>query len=74
MNNNDPITKADVQTILDHITSERRNLENSIKNAFKQVHTKLDALHNSVPTEIKDESGLKAEMRKDSSPVGATSV
>ena len=57
MNNNDPITKADIQTILDHITSERRNLENSIKNAFKQVkseikqvNTKVDAPHNSVST------------------------
>ena len=62
MNNNDPITKGDLQTILDHITSERRNVENYVNSEIKQVNTKVDALQKGVSTLKKDVSGLKEDV------------
>ena len=43
---------ADVQTILDHITSERQKVENYIGDKLKKINTKLDALQKDV-SEIK---------------------
>ena len=55
MSNNDPITKSDLQTILDHITSERQKVENYIGDALKKTNTKVDALQKGI-------SGLKKDM------------
>ena len=55
MRNNDPITKSDLQTILDHVTSERQKVENYIGDALEKTNTKVDALQKGV-------SGLKKDM------------
>ena len=55
MSNNDPITKSDLQTILDHITSERQKVENYIDDELEKTNTKVDALQKGV-------SGLKKDM------------
>ena len=69
MRNDDPITKGGIQTILDHITLERRNVENyvnseikQVKSEIKQVNTKVDALQNGVSTLKKDVSVLKEDV------------
>ena len=46
---------ADVQTILDHITSERRKVENYIHDELTKTNTKLDALQ-------KDLSGIREDV------------
>jgi chromosome segregation ATPase len=63
------MSRGDLQTILDHITSERRNVENyvnseikQVKSEIKQVNTKVDALQNGVSTLKKDVSGLKEDV------------
>ena len=70
-NENPSMTQGDVQTILDHITSERRNVENYVNEELQKVHTKMDALQNGVSnlktdmTEVKkDVSALKADMKQ----------
>ena len=55
MSNNDPITKGDLQTILDHVTSERQKVENYINDELEKTNTKVDALQKGV-------SGLKKDM------------
>ena len=49
------MNKSDVQTILDHITSERRKVENYIDDELEKTNTKVDALQKGV-------SGLKTDM------------
>ena len=49
------MNKSDVQTILDHITSERRKVENYIGNELEKTNTKVDVLQKGV-------SGLKTDM------------
>ena len=38
------MNKSDVQTILDHITSERRKVENYIGDKLEKTNAKIDAL------------------------------
>ena len=57
MRDNDPITRGDLQTLFDHITSERRSVENYVDNKIEQVNTKVDALQ-------KDVSTLKTDMKR----------
>ena len=49
------MNKSDVQTILDHITSERRKVENYIDDELEKTNAKVDALQKGV-------SGLKQDM------------
>ena len=58
MSNNDPITKGDVQTILDHITSERQKVENYINDELEKTNTKVDALQKGLSGLKKDVSNL----------------
>ena len=39
-----PLTKADLQTILDHVTKERRNVENYIDEKLSQVNTDVESI------------------------------
>ena len=67
MSHNDPATKADLQALKDFIREENRKLDNSIGKKLADIKKDLADIK-------KDLAGLKAEMRKDSSPVGAISV
>ena len=58
MSNNDPITKGDVQTILNHITSERQKVENYINDELEKTNTKVDALQKGLSGLKKDVSNL----------------
>ena len=62
MRDNDPITRGDLQTLFDHITSERRSVENYVDNKIEQVNTKVDALQKGVSTLQKDVSTLKTDV------------
>ena len=62
MRDNDPITRGDLQTLFDHITSERRNVENYVDNKIEQVNTKVDALQKDVSTLKTDVSTLKTDV------------
>jgi hypothetical protein len=53
MNNNDPITKADLQSLKDFIRQENRKLDNSIDK-------KIESLRKDVADLKKVVSGLKA--------------
>ena len=37
-----PLTKEDLQTILDHVTKERRNVENFIAEKLNEVNERLE--------------------------------
>ena len=56
------MTNADVQTILDHITSERRKVENYINDELEKTNTKVDALQRGVSGLKKDVSVLKEDV------------
>ena len=64
MRDNDPMTRGDLQTLLDHITSERRSVENYVDNKIEQVNTKVDALQKDVSTLKTDVSTLKTDMKR----------
>ena len=64
MRDNDPITRGDLQTLFDHITSERRSVENYVDNKIEQVNTKVDALQKDVSTLKTDVSTLKTDMKR----------
>ena len=59
MSNNDPITKGDVQTILDHVTSERQKVENYINEELEKTNTKVDAIQKGLSGLKKDVSNLE---------------
>lgn len=49
MNHQDrPLTKGDLQTILDHVTTERKNLENYVNDRLDNVENRLDTLQDDV--------------------------
>lgn len=68
---NPSMTKADVQTILEHITSERRKVENYVHEEIEKVNNKVDALQRGVSnlktsmTEVKkDVTAVKTDMKQ----------
>ena len=67
--NDTPITKGDMQTILDHITSERQKTENYVHEELEYVHEKLekannrmDAMQKGIGNLWKDVSTLKSDV------------
>ena len=67
--NDTPITKGDMQTILDHITSERQKTENYVHEELEYVHEKLekannrmDAMQKGIGNLRKDVSTLKSDV------------
>lgn len=61
---NTPMTKdaADVQTILDHITSERRKVENYVHEELENVNNKVDALQKGVSNLKRDMTQVKSDV------------
>ena len=54
---NQPITKADLQTILNHITSERYKVENYVHDEIEKVNNRVDVLRSDV-------NELKTDMKQ----------
>lgn len=66
MNNNDPITKGDLQSLKDFITRENRELDNSfnekiesVKSDVKNLERKTDALQQGVSNLIKGQEEIE---------------
>ena len=59
-----PMTKdaADVQKILDHITSERREVENYVHKEIENVHKRVDALQKGVSNLKRDMTEVKKRL------------
>ncbi len=67
--NDTPMTKGDMQTILDHITSERQKTENYVHEELEYVHEELkktnnrmDAMQKGISNLRKDVSTLKSDV------------
>ena len=70
-NQNEPLTKADLQTILDHITVSTRRVENYVNGELKHTNNKVAALQAGVSnlkrdmTQVKkDASEIKTDMKQ----------
>ena len=48
MNENAPMTRADLQTILDHVTQERRKTENYIDDQLSEIKRELKSVKDDV--------------------------
>ena len=66
-----PMTKGDLQTILDHITDETKSVENYVHEELIKVNDKMDALQKGVSnlrtgmTQVKkDVSELKTDVNQ----------
>ena len=60
--NDTPMTKGDMQTILDHITSERQKTENYVHEELEKVNNRMDAMQKGISNLKKDVSTLKSDM------------
>ncbi len=61
-NRNESLTKADLQTILDHITDSTRKVENYINAELAHINNKLDALQADVSEIIADVKQVKEDI------------
>ncbi len=62
MMNDTPMTKGDMQTILDHITSERQKTENYVHEELEKVNNRMDAMQKGISNLKKDVSTLKSDV------------
>ena len=60
--NDAPMTKGDMQTILDHITSERRKTENYVHEELENVHEELEKANNRMDAMQKGISNLRKDV------------
>ena len=60
--NDAPMTKGDMQTILDHITSERQKTENYIHEELEKANNRMDAMQKGISNLRKDVSILKSDV------------
>ena len=60
--NNTPMTKGDMQTILDHITSERQKTENYIHEELEKANNRMDVMQKGISNLRKDVSTLKSDV------------
>lgn len=60
--NDAPMTKGDMQTILDHITSERQKTENYVHEELEKVNNRMDAMQKGISNLRKDVSTLKSDV------------
>ena len=60
--NDKPLTKGDLQTILDHITSERRKGDNYVNQKLGEVNDRLDSIEDDVST-IAQNTGHKRDRK-----------
>ena len=61
-NRNEPLTKADLQTILDHITVSTQKVENYVNDELTKTNNKVEALQTGVSNLKRDVSNLKRDM------------
>ena len=61
MNNDAPLTKGDLQTLLDHITRERRNTENYIDKQLTGIKSDVAVLKEDV-AQLKDDVAMIASI------------
>lgn len=61
-NRNESLTKADLQTILDHITVSTRKVENYVNAELTHTNNKVDALQTGVSNLKADVSNLKTDV------------
>ena len=63
MNEKDkPLTKGDLQTILDHVTTERQNAEKYVNEELNKVNDKVDALQKGVSNLKRDMTQVKKDV------------
>ena len=62
MNDNDPITKVEVQIMLEHMKLERQNFQANLK--IKSLQRKVSTLQKDVSTLEADVSTLEADMKR----------
>ena len=60
--NDTPMTKGDMQTILDHITSERQKTESYVHEELEKVNNKMNAMQKGISNLKKDVSTLKSDV------------
>ena len=60
--NDTPMTKGDMQTILDHITSERQKTENYVHEELEKVNNRMDAMQKGISNLKSDVSTLKSDV------------
>ena len=60
--NDAPMTKGDMQTILDHITSERQKTENYVHEELEKANNRMDAMQKGISNLRKDVSTLKSDV------------
>ena len=60
--NDTPVTKGDMQTILDHITSERQKIENYVHEELEKTNNRMDAMQKGISTLKSDVSTLKSDV------------
>ena len=58
-----PMTKGDLQTILSHITRERRNVENYVDERLGEVETRLENIENDLEN-IENDVNVIADVLK----------
>ena len=61
-NRNASLTKADLQTILDHITDSTRKVENYVNAELTHTNNKVDALQTGVSNLKRDMTQVKADV------------
>ena len=61
-NKDAPMTKGDLQTILDHVTTETRKVENYVHAEIENVTKKVDALQKGVSNLKRDMSEVKTDV------------
>ena len=61
-NRNEVLTKADLQTILDHITVSTRKVENYVNAELTHTNNKVDALQTGVSNLKRDMTQVKADV------------
>ena len=57
-----PMTKGDMQTILDHITSERQKIENYVHEELEKTNNRMDAMQKGISNLKSDVSTLKSDV------------
>lgn len=60
-NRNEPLTKADLQTILDHITVSTQKVENYVNDELTNTNNKVEALQTGVSNLKKDMTQVKKD-------------
>ena len=63
-NRNEPLTKADLQTILDHITVSTQKVENYVNDELTKTNNKVEALQTGVSNLKRDMTQVKKDVNE----------